>query len=212
MNTIRQIVIHGFAIVVLTTLIPPFGYAESKLELELGAAAGVPIGNPFAPDPILCCGVTSHFVHQEIEHTSYAAGPFIAIHPFHRIRVSFGAVYMPVGFTTTSTTCCPLSFPSQATHGAAWEFPLLGDYEFLRGPIRPFAGGGLVLGTTLSGGQSQPGAPIVNGGVEWRYGRMSVRPEYRIAFYSTPSQSNGFKIIRDSGQQFLVGFSFRITD
>jgi hypothetical protein len=84
------------------------------------------------------------FVSYRPDNARYVAGLSAGIVIRDRIRVTFGAMYMPVSFVGRGTTCSPISHPESRAHGTSWEFPVLGDYRWLRGPVRLFSGGGLI--------------------------------------------------------------------
>ena len=188
----------------LILLSPSAAIAQKIVQVQLGAVVGAPLRYPFESN--ICCSAAS-FVRHEFEGRPYALGPSFAVTVFDRVRVQADAVQMPIKFSRIETTCCP-AIETTTTRGPTWEFPLLADYNWLRGFIRPFGGGGLILGNTTPGGRNQSPAPVVNGGLEWRHGNTSIRPEFRLTFYRDNGASQQ-DVGRTSPQmQFLVGFMF----
>jgi hypothetical protein len=79
----------------------------------------------------------------------------------------------------------------------------------LKRSIRPFAGGGILLGETFSDRfWSQLPAYILNGGLEWRMSRLIIRPELRYTRWDSVSQSTDVAR-RENQFEYLVGFSFK---
>jgi hypothetical protein len=92
---------------------------------------------------------------------------------------------------------------------SSWEFPLIADYAILKRSIRPFAGGGILLGETFSDRFLSPlPAYVINGGLEWRISRLVIRPELRYTRWDSVSQSTAVAR-RENQFEYLVGFSFR---
>jgi hypothetical protein len=193
-------------IVTSVAVIPAF--AQGPVSVEVGAYGGVPLSHTL--EPTFCCTTAAAFFGYETQDASYTTGVSAGVVLHDRIHVSFGAMYMPVLFRSVGTTCCPLTHPVATTHGTSWEFPLLGDYRWLRGAVRPFSGGGLVLHNRISGGDEQGLAPVVSGGVEFLLGRsFVVRPEFRYTHYAEEYGSNN-SVGRPSPQtQFLIGVVYR---
>jgi hypothetical protein len=104
--------------------------------------------------------------------------------------------------------------------GGEWEFPILGKYKFLAGPIRPYVGGGVnfnhVTGFSnlLSAELPHPGTTGVTleGGVEFKVLRLRIAPELRFTHWGNPNiDLNPINIALKSSQNqsmVLVGVSF----
>jgi hypothetical protein len=192
-------------IVVALSVIPTFG--QRPVNIEVSAYGGVPLDHTLQDN--FCCTTAAAFFHHETKDASYVTGVSAGVVLYDHIHVSLGAMYMPVSFRSIGTTCCPLAYPVTSTHGTSWEFPLLGDYRWLRGAVRPFSGGGVVVGNRISGGDDQAPAPVISAGVEWVRHSFVIRPEFRYLHYPEaigPNHSVG----RPSTQtQFLIGFMYR---
>jgi hypothetical protein len=195
------------SILTAVTVIPTF--AQRPVSIEVGAYGGVPLNRTL--EPTFCCTTAAAFFHYETQDASYTTGVSAGVVVYDRIHASFNAMYMPVSFRSIGTTCCPLANPVATRHGTSWEFPLLGDYRWLSGAVRPFSGGGLVLHNRISGGDDQGPAPVITGGVEFLLRRSFViRPEFRYIHYSEEFGPN-HSIARPSTQtQFLIGVAYRM--
>ena len=193
-------------ILTAAVVIPTF--AQKPVTIEVAAYGGVPLNHTL--EPTFCCTTAAAFFGFETQDASYTTGVSAGIVLHDRIHVSFGAMYMPVSFRGIGTTCCPLTHPISTTHGTSWEFPLLGDYRWLTGAVRPFSGAGLVVGSRVSGGDHQAPAPVISGGVELLVRHsFVVRPEFRYIHYAEEFGSNQ-SVARPSTQtQFLIGIAFR---
>jgi hypothetical protein len=193
-------------ILTAVAVIPTF--AQRPVSIEVGAYGGVPLNHTL--EPTFCCTATAFFFRYETQNASYTTGVSAGVVLHDRIHASFSAMYMPVSFRSIGTTCCPLANPVATTHGTSWEFPVLGDYRWLSGAVRPFTGGGLVLHNRISGGDDQGPAPVVTGGVEFLLRRSFViRPEFRYIHYAEEFSSNS-SVGRPSTQiQFLIGVAYR---
>jgi len=197
-------------------------YGQSPVELELGAQAGVPFTVPLES---LLTGPAGTYSSQAYERSAFSVGPAVAVVIHERIAVEFDALYKPIKFTSSSASI------STSTRGGSWEFPLIANYRFLSGPIRPFGGGGMLLGASLFGTTetentdnrtgvvtvrsdpfraffSQLPAYIVNGGLEWRSSHVSIRPELRFTRWSGVDQSAS-DVRKQNQFEYLLGFSFR---
>jgi hypothetical protein len=198
------------SIVAVLASVPAFTQTH---RIEVTAYGGTPLNHTL--QPAFCCTTAASFVSQQTDDAKYLMGLSAGVLLWDHIHVTFGATYMPVSFRSFGTTCCPLSHPVAPTHGTSWEFPLLGDYRWLKGAVSPFSGGGLVVWNRTSGhtnlsGESQFPAPVVNGGVEWSWDRFVIRPEFRYIHYAERDSSNQ-DVGRPSTQtQLLIGVGYRI--
>jgi hypothetical protein len=123
-------------ILVALVVIPTF--AQTPLRIEVGAYGGAPLNGTLQSN--FCCTTGAAFFRYETEDASYLTGLSVGMVLHDRIHAAFGAMYMPVSFRSIGTTCCPIAHPITNTHGTSWEFPLLGDYRWLSGAVRPFSG------------------------------------------------------------------------
>jgi hypothetical protein len=51
----------------------------------------------------------------------------------------------------TAGSVLPVAVIRRSTRGGSWEFPLVFDYRFLHRRVSPYAGGGSIVGQTMSG-------------------------------------------------------------
>jgi len=191
-------------IVVALAVIPTF--AQRPVSIEVGAYGGLPLDHTLQSN--FCCTTAIAFFQYEPKDASYITGMSAGVLLYDHVHVSFGAMYMPVSFR--SLTAFPLTIPVTSTHGTSWEFPLLGDYRWLSGAVRPFSGGGIVVRNRISGGDDQAPAPVISAGVEWVRHSFVIRPEFRYIHYPEAIGPNGSVGRPGSQPQFLVGFMYRL--
>jgi len=190
--------------IIFLSVIPAFAQGP---QLEGSVYGGAPLNHTLRE--AFCCTTGVGFVFYYPDDAHYVVGLSAGIVLHDQIHVTIGATYMPVSFIRHGTTCCPISNPETTTHGTAWEFPLLADYRWLRGRVRPFSGGGLIVLSHVTEGPNQTPAPVVSGGVEWAHRNFAIRPEIRYIRYPDRSASN-IAVQRPANQvQLLIGFTFR---
>ena len=190
---------------------PGIAFSQQRVVFELGLRAGVPATKILESSFNGIPGVFS--VQQSFERPAYTAGPSFGAVLYDRVLVQLDALYKPEAPVLNNQTLQSASGTiSSVTRGGSWEFPLVFDYRFLHGRIRPYAGGGSVIGQTLWGtgdfwtyfntgrvnhsfsefqaGDNQFPAYVINTGLEWDKSRLVIRPELRYtrcrtARYST---------------------------
>jgi hypothetical protein len=180
----------------------PDAFPQSRLEFEFGVRMGAPINQPYESHFFMSPG----FVFTEsIERPKFTVGPTFSAVLFDRVLVEFDALRTPIRFTTQ--TNAPFGANITTTHGSSWTFPLVIDYRFLRGALRPYGGGGMVLGQldrNESGLPEQAPAYVVNTGLEWKTAYIMIRPELRYTHWDDSLQGPRRK---RNQFEFLVGFS-----
>jgi hypothetical protein len=211
------------AVTVFSALGTTFG--QGRLTFDFGLRAGIPtnilLESPFTGIPGLFT------VQQSFERPSFTAGPTFAAVLYNRVIVQFDALYKPIHFTMNESGATVVT--SSSTRGGSWEFPLVFDYRFLHGTLKPYAGGGSVLGQTMLGVtesrtiflnngrtdhefaqfvafDNQFPAYVANAGVEWNKMHVVVRSEVRYTRWDNTAIEPRRK--RDQ-VDFLVGLSFR---
>jgi len=185
-------------------------HAQSPFQIEVVSHGGIPLNDTLQP-ATLPGASSAGFVSNRTERASYLTGVSAGALIRDRLHLAFGAMYMPVSFSRTGTTCCPVS-TAVTTHrrGTSWEFPLLASYRWGTRNLRPFSGGGLVLYNRTTGGENQAPAPVLSGGVELSKDSLVIRPELRYIHYPDFSSSSGLPVGRPSNQlQLLIGVGFR---
>jgi len=186
-------------------VIPAF--AQRSVHIEGSVHGGVPMYEPLVQ--AFCCTTGTAFVSYSPDASNVVAGFSAGVVIHDRIHITFGAMYMPVSFIARGTTCCPLSHPESTVHGTSWDFPLLGDYRWHKGSVRPFTGGGLIVLSRTTRGPDQTPAPVISGGVEWVHQAFAIRPEVRYIHYPDQSGSDVAIERRSNQVQVLIGFTFR---
>lgn len=200
---------------------------QSPVSFEFGIRAGVPLMKNLRPSTFTCCGAISISTS---EKPLYTVGPTFGAILYDRISVQFEALYKPVESRFSLFPSSSTFTSSSTSRGSSWEFPLLFNYRFLRGPMRPYGGVGIVVGemvSTVSESQTknsitgtethsqgadsrffgQVPASIVDAGFEWTISYLIVRPEVRFSRWSHNQPNVAFRSAKQF--EFLIGFSFR---
>jgi len=184
--------------------ISPFALAQNRIEFNFGVRTGVPFTVPFESR---LTGPASTYSSYAFSRPPVTVGPTLAVVVHDRIAIQFDALYQRN--TINSSFFNGTTSVSSSARPSWWEFPLVADYAILKGPIRPFGGGGILLGETFSDRfQSQLPAFVINGGLEWRIPLVVIRPELRYTRWQSVSQSTSVAR-RENQFEYLVGFSFR---
>jgi hypothetical protein len=197
--------------------------AQRRVEFQFGVRAGVPMTKPLSRVTASCCGIfTDTFPRTLI------VGPGVGAVIRDRVQVEFDALYRPLRRLSTESSALN-SANSSVTRlrGALWEFPLVIDYRFFRGVVRPYGGGGVVLVTSQSGTSENRyttttgmelsnsldfsrrnwfPAYVINAGLEWNKHRLAIRPEVR---YSHGYQDPFFPSRQRNQFECFIGFVFR---
>jgi hypothetical protein len=197
------------------------------VSFEFGIRAGVPLMKTLRPTSFSCCGTVSIVTS---EKPLYTVGPTFGAILYDRISVQFEALYKPVESRFSLFPQSPTFTSSSTSRGYSWEFPLLFNYRFRRGTIRPYGGVGIVIGEMVStvtesrttnlitgtviegrGAGSnffgQVPASLVDAGLEWPLSYLIVRPEVRFSRWSHNQPNVAFRSAKQF--EFLIGFSFR---
>jgi len=202
--------------------------AQRHVDFEFGIRTGVPITKPLSRvstgfrDGIPCCGILT-----ESFPTTLIVGPTAGIVIRDRVQVEVEALYRPLRLSMDSASLDSPSSSVTRTRGSLWDFPLVANYRFFSGAVRPYGGGGLVLATWESGTQENRyittagtelrnsfdiggrdwfPAYIINAGVEWNSRHLAIRPEVRYSGLD----GRPFRWNRHPNQlEFFIGFSIR---
>lgn len=201
-------------------------FGQETVSVELGARAGIPFIVPLESQ---LTGGAAVFSSYAFERSQFSVGPAITGIVLDRVAIEFDAIYKPIRFTSSLSS--PFTLPVNTTHASSWEFPLIADYRFLGGPVRPYGGAGILLGQSISGTTdsrvtdlrtgtvttssasfgtffTQLPAYVINGGLEWRTSRVVIRPELRYTRWSPVGQSEA--AVRPQNQfEYSLGFSFK---
>src|SRR5262249_32603362 len=121
--------------------------AQSPLSFEFGMRAGVPLMKNLRPSG---SGSAGFIAVSTSEKPAYTAGPTIGATFYDRVSVRVDALYKPVASTVEFRSTSSMVQASTINRGSSWEFPLLVNYRFGRGSIRPYGGVGIVIGEFVS--------------------------------------------------------------
>jgi hypothetical protein len=212
---------------------------QSLVDVGFGIRGGLLANKSFQANH-LCVGTACAFGSRSFTpDTMYGTvGPTVNALLYDRVEVRFEAVHRRFGYQVRSDLVVSGIIDQhtvESTQGHLWEYPLLGTYDFSSGPIRPFAGGGLSLGTTGTSNReiqstqtlTQGGSPITttfvdrtNGafvaeripyylvaGIDGRVSHVSIRPEFRYSHFPGGSDSSAEAILKPNQFEFLVGVS-----
>ncbi|HEY2382375.1 MAG TPA: hypothetical protein VGK48_14450 [Terriglobia bacterium] len=204
---------------------PEIAFGQQRVVFELGFRAGVPTTKGLESSFTGMPGVFT--VQPSFERPSFTAGPSFGAILYDRVMVQLDALYKPVRFANNQTFQSGTS--STVTRGGSWEFPLVFDYRFLQGRIRPYAGGGSVVGQTLWGTSdswtyfdsgavehfrtqfqnfdNQFPAYVANAGLEWDRSRLAIRPELRYTRWDSKTFDDPKR--RSDQFEILIGLSVR---
>jgi opacity protein-like surface antigen len=109
-------------------LVGSFAYAQP---ISVGVKGGVPLTDAFET---FQGNQSAYFTNTH----RYTIGPTVEFHLPLRFSVEIDALYSRLGYDNRTTA------PSFSTTRAnSWEFPVLGKFEILPGPIRPFVDAGV---------------------------------------------------------------------
>ena len=165
--------------------------------VSVGLKGGVPFGDAFtySGGTLTLPASTSHWI----------LGPMVEFHLPLGLSIEADALYRRYQISDS---------------GGEWQFPILGKYKFLIGPVRPYVGGGLnfnhVTGFSklLSAQLPHPGTTglTLEGGIEFKILRLRLAPELRFTHWGNPNiDFNPLNIALKSSQNqasVLIGVSF----
>ena len=120
--------------ILLVALLPTSLGAQEGHRVSFGVKAGVPITDAF---DVAKGNDRAYFTQTK----RYLIGPTFELHLPARFSVEIDGLYKRLGYQYQA------SGPSvySKTVANSWEFPLLGKFEILPGPIRPFVDAGVSL-------------------------------------------------------------------
>ena len=188
------------------------GQAFGQLPFSIGVKGGVGLTDAFSDQ--LITGVNTQ-THNFSSSKDYVVGPMIELRlPMH-LSVEFDALYRPLHLTVSNFIASGTG-TTITVNGTAnsWEFPILGKYHFLGGPIKPYIEAGpsfrsvrqFALGTP----QLSSAGFTAGGGIEVGVLKLKVAPELRYTRWAGDSNSSAFGVPVSNVNQaeFLVGISF----
>jgi opacity protein-like surface antigen len=210
--------LHGLA---LLTLIPALLCGGEFV--SLGVKGGVPITD--AVDAVRGTNA-SYFTDTK----RYLVGPTFEVHLPARFSVEVDALYKRIGYQYQASD----PFVHSKTVANTWEFPLLGKFEILPGPVRPFVDAGVSfrhltgirqVRQTISAGTFQQvelnNAAEFNkrndvgfafgAGIAFKMGPVRVSPEFRYTRWGSENLRDPVgALLRTNRNQgdFMLGLTF----
>jgi opacity protein-like surface antigen len=149
----------------------------------------------------------------------YIVGPTVALHLPLGFSVVFDALYRKIGYSYTLPTGEQLS-----TSGNMWQFPVLLQWAFVPGPLKPFVDAGpsfqhisglkdlTTAVTSPSELHNDSSVGLTFGiGLQLKFGRMRIEPELRYTRWGADSLTNPLNTVLNINKNqgdFLVGLTF----
>lgn len=210
-------------LLLLSCLLVPAHSLRAGEHVSIGARGGVPLTDAFD----VARGSSSAFFTNT---KRYIVGPTVEIHLPARLSIEVDALYRRLGYHYNAAG--PVTYAKTVAN--SWEFPVLGKFEILPGPIRPFVDAGasfrhlsgvrqireVISGATLNRVEidSFPEFNKRNDigftcgiGIAFKAGPLRVAPEFRYTrwggeTFRDPVQS----LLRTNRNQgdFLIGITF----
>lgn len=203
-------------------LLVPALLAEGK-RVSVGVKGGVPITDAFN---VAQGSNAAYFTKTK----RYLVGPTLEIHLPARFSVEVDGLYKRVGYQYEASG----PFVYSKTVANSWEFPLLGKFEILPGPVRPFFDAGVSIRhlsgirqvrQTIAAGtfnrvevnnavefNKRNDVGFTSGfGVAFKLGPVRVSPEFRYTRWGGESLRDPIRsLLRTNRNQgdFLLGFTF----
>jgi len=168
--------------------------------VTFGVKGGAPLGNP-----------TPDYGYLHISSDYWTVGPTLEFHLPVRFSLELSGLYS--SYTVRYPIIAVPNSPSSVAYGStgevhAWDIPLALKYRFTAGKINPFvlagvnyrrenadirpdclrATGQACLGAAYSTSQDRLG-PTAGGGIELRYRRTRIAPEFRYTRLNRPGAS-----------------------
>jgi opacity protein-like surface antigen len=181
---------------------------------SVGVRGGVPISDFF--DIAQGTGVYNYVSNTD----RYIIGPTAAVHLPFGFSVQVDALYRSLGYRLN------ISNPASTVDASAssWQFPILAQWAFLPGPIKPFVDFGptfqkitgfkrtvnVVTNPSELNNDSTVGFTF-GGGVQLKLGRLRIEPEFRYTRWGSEAFTDPVNALlttnRNQGD-FLVGITF----
>jgi hypothetical protein len=163
----------------------------------------------------------------DVERPAFAGGPTVEVSLGERFLVEINGVYRPIRFETVErNTCCTFT---RTTRAHSVEVPVVANYRFTAGRVRPFVGFGFMIynrlwGSTDSHGvlhdqgdrqthvvfhfrerSESPSQPFLTGaGLEFSRGSITLRPQLRYTRWI------GVSTRRHNHWEILVGVTLPV--
>jgi hypothetical protein len=162
-----------------------------------GLKIGVPFTDAFQNQPL------PSVANLTASSNSYTLGPFVEVRLPLSLSIEADALYRGLQFSNIT---------GSASTGQ-WDFPVVGKYKFLKGPIRPYVEGGLDfshlsdLKNFVTANHNSNFGVVLGAGVEIHALVLRISPEVR---YTGDALKNFTGIVNSNRNQlaFLVGIGF----
>lgn len=181
--------------------------------ISVGVRGGVPVTN-------FLDAVNGRDWSVDSTGDQFIVGPTVALNLPLGLSIQADALYRRVGYEYTRIG--NNTFATAKTN--AWQFPIMGKWAFLPGPIKPFVEGGVafqkISDWTLIGDAFRDSGALTNNptvgatfgvGIQLKLGRVRIEPEARYTRWGVDAVNNPIdtiaKINRHQGD-FLVGITF----
>ena len=192
--------------------------------VSIGVKGGVPLTDAFSAVQ----GNSSSYVSNT---KRYTVGPTVEFHLPARFSIEIDALYTRLGYDNVTTTN---GGSYSVTRANSWQFPVLGKFEILPGPVRPFIDAGAsfrnisgiqqvrtavrlgTLGTVTTNSATEFNKRndigfTVGGGIAFKAGWVRISPEFRFTRWGGEQFrdpiNSALRMNRNDGT-FLLGFTF----
>jgi opacity protein-like surface antigen len=170
--------------------------------MSLGIKAGVPLNDALSVKP------TSTLQYLQDTHR-YTVGPYVELRLPAHLVIEIDALYRSYEYRRV--------VPTLSTQTAnSWEFPVLGKYKLLGGPIRPYIEGGVAFSRLTDipdvvelKNRNNYGV-VLGGGVEFHLGIIRITPEIRYNGWTLRNFTTPLGQLQSNRNQaaVLVGIGF----
>lgn len=201
-------------------------YGEGNI-ISVGVKGGVPITDAFET-------AKGNAAFYASNTKRYVVGPTVELHLPARLSIEVDALYTRLGFDRGVTNASGTVIDSSTTRANSWVFPVLGKWEILPGPFRPFVDAGasfrnisgvqqvrsVVSGATLNQ-VTFNNAPEFNNrndvgatfgfGLALKAGPIRISPEFRYTRWGSDNFSDPVGALLSTNKNdgaFLLGLTF----
>jgi len=164
--------------------------------------AGLKIGAPLT-DAFSIANSPSPVSALTANADAYTLGPYVEVRLPFQLSIEADALHRGYSFSVSTTS----------THASSWDFPIVGKYHFLKGPVKPYVEGGLDFShltdvtQVLSPNHNSNFGIVLGAGIQLNLLVLRISPEIRY----TGDALKNFTGLLDSNRNqvaFLVGIGF----
>jgi len=139
---------------IFVLLIPAALHAQ-RISIDAGAGAGIPLEKP-VPNPEPPFAFTGFIISSSVnvERPHYVVGPVVHIGLGRQFSIEADGLYRPARFQTSARSVIGL-IQTQTVTLHSTELPVLGQFSFGSGKLRPTAGVGFVVYHKLWGAEDE---------------------------------------------------------